>query len=630
AESSMYALGRTIINFRRRIEQMQDRLNNCTPDPEGLREFLFEHYKFSSTGSSKSNKSSDQLELWDREDEEDDDDELEAEPKIEKRQKLKTSIEQATDGLDIAAANRIHQLLLDYCDSDLAHLVEIQKLLTTEFIKDHKREQVTQKVRELTAQGHKVLLISTFSDTVIDYFSYMAKDRDIADAGIGLAIGSIKQYYSDDKVTTFTQHHACKGDRCSSNLKRKELFRLFAPIATCKNPVDRPQPDREIAVLIGSETLSIGQNLQDANYLINIDLPWNPMMLEQRIGRIDRPKHQPTANIYIYYANSESQLLRQATRLNNLNQKLVGDLAQPSEDIRELASMSNLGASVYGDTRFDDTILPGYVEFIHSLVTARSLEQESLQEQAARKRDTAQNLYTQQELLYASDIQKLITRLGTDYQANPISIGHQTGSSEPSGLLALTLKYFGPNGESIPDLQRQIFWNDLTSDRDGFGNAIAMAIRTTEFHQTTSTHQTLACMIAIYQELINFKQSLVTDLKISNLNDTFGRQCQRVNISSDRLNKINSRIQKLESLPQGLTRQHIKQALRLLNDWKQNKEVQQILRDYTEGDKSQLSIEEYTTNLVYDTMNQGLIPKAEIQAVDLSLSLDAMLLRVIF
>ena len=398
-------------------------------------------------------------------------------------------------------------------------------------------------------------------------------------------------------------------------------------LATCKNPVDRPQPDREIAVLIGSETLSIGQNLQDANYLINIDLPWNPMMLEQRIGRIDRPKHQPTENIYIYYANSESQLLRQASRLNNLNKKLVGDLAHPSEDIRELASISNLGASVYGDTRFDDTILPGYVEFIHSLVTARSLEQENFQEQASRKQDTAQN-YTQQELLYASDIQRLITRLGEDYQANPISIGHQTGASEPSGLLALTLKYFGPNGEPILDLQRQIFWNDLTLDRDGFGNAIAMAIRTTEFHQTTSTQQTLACMTAIYQELINFKQSLVTDLKISNLDDTFGRQCQRVNISSDRLNKINSRIQQLESLPQGITRQQIKEALRLLNDWKQNKEVQQILRDYADGDKSQLSIEEYTTNLVHDTMNQGLIPKTEIQAVELNLSLEAILLRI--
>jgi hypothetical protein len=232
-------------------------------------------------------------------------------------------------------------------------------------------------------------------------------------------------------------------------------------------------------------------------------------------------------------------------------------------------------------------------------------------------------------LSYSFDIKRLITKLGADYQANPISIGHQTGTSEPSGLLALTLKYFGSNGESIPDLQRQIFWNDLTyvgvasryETREGFGNAIAMAIRTTEFHQTTSTQQTLAWITAIYQELISFKQSLFTDLKISNLDD-------RVNINSERLTRIDSRIQQLESLPTGITRQQIKQAMRLLNDWKQNKEVQQILRDYTDEDRAKLSIEDYTTNLVHNTMDRGLIPKAEIQAVGLSLSLDAILLRM--
>jgi hypothetical protein len=148
-----------------------------------------------------------------------------------------------------------------------------------------------------------------------------------------------------------------------------------------------------------------------------------------------------------------------------------------------------------------------------------------------------------------------------------------------------------------------------------------MAIRTTEFHQTTSTQQTLAWITAIYQELISFKQSLFTDLKISNLDD-------RVNINSERLTRIDSRIQQLESLPTGITRQQIKQAMRLLNDWKQNKEVQQILRDYTDEDRAKLSIEDYTTNLVHNTMDRGLIPKAEIQAVGLSLSLDAILLRM--
>jgi hypothetical protein len=49
-------------------------------------------------------------------------------------------------------------------------------------------------VQTLIAQGKKVLLISTFSDTVVDYYRYMAKKLDIATAGIGMAIGSTKYY----------------------------------------------------------------------------------------------------------------------------------------------------------------------------------------------------------------------------------------------------------------------------------------------------------------------------------------------------------------------------------------------------------------------------------------------------
>ncbi len=199
------------------------------------------------------------------------------------------------------------------------------------------------------------------------------------------------------------------------------------------------------------------------------------MMLEQRIGRIDRPKNKLTENIHIYYANSESQLLRQASRLANLNKKLVGDLAQSSGEIRELVTMGNLGASVYGDTLFDDPILPGYVEFIHSLTQARNLEQESFQEKVYHQQAAEQNLYTQQELLYSSDIQKLIENLSNDYQANPISVGCKTGIPEASGLLALTLQYFGPSHEPILDRQRQVFWNDLTSEQDGYGTALSKA-----------------------------------------------------------------------------------------------------------------------------------------------------------
>jgi superfamily II DNA or RNA helicase len=622
AESSMYALQRTIVNFRSKIEQMQERLSACSPDAEGLRQFLMLHYDFDRP-SKKSKAPSDSLEMWDEDYEEEEDDETETEPQQEKRQKLRSSIEQATERLqhEPDRAKEIYSLLLAHCDNDLSQLGEIQKLLSTEFVKDHKREQVTRKVHELTAQGHKVLLISTFADTVADYFHYMAKNSDIANAGIGMAIGTSKEYYTDSSSINFAPNNALKGKKYSSSLKRNELFRLFAPVATCRNPQERPSANEEIMVLIGSETLSVGQNLQDADYLINIDLPWNPMMLEQRIGRIDRPKNKLTENIHIYYANSESQLLRQASRLANLNKKLVGDLAQSSGEIRELVNMGNLGASVYGDTLFDDPILPGYVEFIHSLTQARNLEQESFQEKVYHQQAVEQNLYTQQELLHSSDIQKLIENLGDDYQAKPISVGCKTATPEASGLLALTLQYFGPNHELILDRQRLMFWNDLTSEQDGYGTALSKAFCTTELRQTVPAQQTLACLAIIYTELLKFKQPLVAEI------EEFSR-VETIKISSERLNKIGGRFQQLTEIPAGLDRKTILQALKILNDWKDKKSVQQILRNYTDGEESKLPLAEYVVSLVGETMSQSLFPKEQIQPCFLRLSLSAMLLRI--
>ena len=65
---------------------------------------------------------------------------------------------------------------------------------------------------------------------------------------------------------------------------RKEILEAFAPKA---NNAPTP-PKQPIDVLVSTDVLSEGQNLQDANYCINYDLPWNPMKIVQRVGRIDR------------------------------------------------------------------------------------------------------------------------------------------------------------------------------------------------------------------------------------------------------------------------------------------------------------------------------------------------------
>lgn len=69
---------------------------------------------------------------------------------------------------------------------------------------------------------------------------------------------------------------------------RRRAIRRFAPLA---NPSDGGAPgegEGEADVLISTEVLAEGQNLQDCNYVINYDLPWNPMRIVQRTGRIDR------------------------------------------------------------------------------------------------------------------------------------------------------------------------------------------------------------------------------------------------------------------------------------------------------------------------------------------------------
>ncbi|AVH74424.1 helicase-related protein [Nostoc sp. 'Lobaria pulmonaria (5183) cyanobiont'] len=632
AESSMYALNRTIKNFGNRIRQMQQRLESVSPDADGLKEFLLIHYNFE---SDKKDKQDDfDRESWgEDEEEEDENEETEPEQEKQKRQQLLSSINKVTDALqkDPITAQSVYNRMLTDCEGDLHQLEQIQNLLVDEFLVDHKRKQVTQKVRELVSQGHKVLLISTFSDTVIDYYRYMARDSAIASKGIGMLIGSTKLYYpsNSEQAQKVSPGHVLQPKSSPVTLNRQEIFRLFAPDATCKNLTERPKPEEEIAVLIGSETLSVGQNLQDADYLINIDLPWNPMILEQRIGRIDRPKQHKAKNIYVYYANSESQLLRQASRLSNLHKKLVGDLAQkdgdiasiePNPNIPTISSVNTLGASIYGDTLFDDEILPGYIDFLQSLVKARKMEQGNLQEDAYKKQETNRDLYTQNEILHSEELSELLKKLGEDYQANPIAVGRTNELDEPTGLVALTVQYFGPNGEPITDKQQTLFWNDRIGEKDGYGLAIATAIKTPVASNIFSTKYLLSCAQSIYNELVKLKQQRSAELEQP-------ETLENISVTSERITQIQRRLSMFDSLPEGLDRAAVRGTLKKLNSWRENKSVQKLLKEYTDGNKAGLDNEDFVIQLVEDTDRLNLILDEGIKSTSIKVYLAALLLR---
>lgn len=82
------------------------------------------------------------------------------------------------------------------------------------------------------------------------------------------------------------------GTSCESNLSGighdfDKLLTFFSPKSKFKDK-KYPQESGEIDLLIATDCISEGQNLQDCDYLINYDIHWNPVRIIQRFGRIDR------------------------------------------------------------------------------------------------------------------------------------------------------------------------------------------------------------------------------------------------------------------------------------------------------------------------------------------------------
>lgn len=80
------------------------------------------------------------------------------------------------------------------------------------------------------------------------------------------------------------------GNKTTLSGIRKDMASIitsFSPVSKERNKVDESLV-KEIDILIATDCISEGQNLQDCDYLINYDIHWNPVRIIQRFGRIDR------------------------------------------------------------------------------------------------------------------------------------------------------------------------------------------------------------------------------------------------------------------------------------------------------------------------------------------------------
>ena len=146
--------------------------------------------------------------------------------------------------------------------------------------------------------------------------------------------------HKEEKIVVFTQY-SDTATYVYNQLKKRSFKHIEKVTGGTKNPmdiVDRFSPisnkaevstEKELRVLIATDVLSEGQNLQDAHVIINYDLPWAIIRLIQRAGRVDRID-QSSEQIYCYSffpADKVEKIISLRKRLNeriNENAGIVG------------------------------------------------------------------------------------------------------------------------------------------------------------------------------------------------------------------------------------------------------------------------------------------------------------------
>ena len=153
------------------------------------------------------------------------------------------------------------QLLKDI-ESDIEMLKKILEISKRVKI-DHKVESVMKQIIKddaLEKDGKKVLIFTEYVTTALHITNVLKNDYKFKNKTIECITGN-----TDSK-------------------SRSNIIQRFAPIANPHYTTEKS----EIDILVSTEVLSEGQNLQDCNYVINYDIPWNPMRIVQRTGRVDR------------------------------------------------------------------------------------------------------------------------------------------------------------------------------------------------------------------------------------------------------------------------------------------------------------------------------------------------------
>lgn len=198
------------------------------------------------------------------------------------------SVDGDEDEQDFTIGKKKNRILLEDMDyiswqCEIEEDLEIIRLLLTmlESITpehDSKLQQLITDLRDkfahpINGNNKKVIIFTAFSDTALYLYDYLAE--------------KIKAKYNLNVALVTGDVEARSTLKLREKLDFNKVLTLFSPISKEREAV-YPHLREDIDVLIATDCISEGQNLQDCDYLLNYDIHWNPVRIIQRFGRIDR------------------------------------------------------------------------------------------------------------------------------------------------------------------------------------------------------------------------------------------------------------------------------------------------------------------------------------------------------
>jgi hypothetical protein len=178
----------------------------------------------------------------------------------------------------------------------------------------------------------------TIEREALDRLRRLLRDRPDPDLGRADALRAIRAAHPHERVLAFSElastvralHALMRADVgvgmltahdariASGRLPRAALLARFAPRA---QRASEPAAREQVTLLLTTDLLSEGVNLQDASVVVHLDLPWNPARLAQRVGRVRRPGGSPIIHSYLLTPPADAELLLDVER--RLRRKLA-------------------------------------------------------------------------------------------------------------------------------------------------------------------------------------------------------------------------------------------------------------------------------------------------------------------